>query len=133
MKNMRRKLLLAYYMPIAVGVLRVLTTMAVFVWNPQALPLRFIQVIPLIVLLVSLFSYMKLFTDNDPIVSLLLPTIVHFLVIFGFRRQVVLIPFLPLVVLDIVYLFVKGLKATMFPFEIEGEEDYEDDLLEDEA
>jgi len=133
MKNMRRKLLFAYYAPIGVGVLRIVTTIAVFIWNPQALPLRFIQIIPLLVLLVSLFSYMKLFTDNDPIVSLLLPTIAHFLVIFGFRRQVVLIPFIPLVVLDVVYLFVKGLKSTMYPFEIEGEEDYEDELLEDEV
>ena len=133
MRSMRFKLLAAYLTPIVVGYLRIFSTLVVFIWNPMSLPFRFLQVIPLVVICWSLFSYCELYTDGDPIVSLILSTIIHFLMIFGFLRVVVIIPFLPLLLLDIVYLVVKGFKATAFPFEIEGEEadeylEFEDEM-----
>lgn len=132
MKQMRRRLLTAFYAPIVVGVLRIVVTVGIFIFNPLALPWPFFQFISLGVLAWSLFSYVKLYRDSDPIVSLLLPTIAHFLLIFAFQRRVVLIPFIPTLVIDLVYLVLKGLKAVMFPFEIEGEEDADLEFFEDE-
>lgn len=130
MKNRRALLLTMYWLPIAIAAIRLILTVMVFIWNPMHLPLRFLQVIPLLVLGFSIFMYMKLYTDSDPIVTLIAPSIVHFLLIFAFRREIVLIPFAPLVFIDLVYLIVKGIKSTAFPFEVEGEEENMSELEE---
>ena len=128
MKNKKRILLAAYWAPTVVAILRVLLTIYVLVWNPLELSLRFIQVICIIIYGVTIFTYMKLFSDGDPIVLLLFPSIAHFLLIFGFRRVIQVVPFLPLVITDIVFLFLKGMKSTLYPFEVEGDEEMMEEL-----
>lgn len=121
-----RKLWVAFYTPMVVIGIRILLTLIVLIWNPWHLSLPVLQLIPVIVLLVTLFMYTQFFTDGVPVVSLLVPSILHFLVILAFRRRVEIMPFIPLLVTDIMVLVVKGIKASYFPFEIEGDE--EDDF-----
>lgn len=123
-------MLFVYWLPVVVLVLRFLLTVVYFVSNPLQLPFRFVQIIPLIVLSIYGFMYLKLYMDNDPIALLIIPTVLHFLLIYLLRKTIVVMPFVPILIIDICFLTVKGLKAVSFPFEIEGEE--EDDIyLED--
>lgn len=117
-----------YYMPAVVGSLRCVITLVILIWNPQHMSFRLLQVFPLLVLLFTLFSYMKLYSDGDPVVSLLLPTIVQFLAILLFKRTLEIVPFIVPLLLDVIFLVVKGIKAEAFPFEIEGDEENEDDF-----
>lgn len=128
MRNKKILLITMFWLPVVFAAIRALLTVSYFVWNPLGLPLRFLQIIPLLVLGFSIFMYLKLYTDADPIVTLLAPSIVHFLLIFAFKREIVLLPFAPLVFVDLAYLIVKGIKATAFPFEVEGEEEEHDEL-----
>lgn len=123
MKGKIFKIKLFHRLPVVIALLRIIATFAVFIWNPFELPFRFFQIIPIVVLAINLFLYLKMFKDSDPIVTLVLPTLVHFLFILVFRKTVVIKPFLPTAILDILYLTFKGIKATAFPFEIEGDED----------
>lgn len=111
-----------FWAPLVVALFRVLITIVILVWNPQEMSLRFMQIIPLLVLVVFSFMYFKLYHDGDPVISLLLPTILHFILILIFKRQVEIIPFIAPLTVDIVYLVVKGIKGTMFPFEFEGDD-----------
>ncbi len=128
MKNKRRLMLLVYWLPIVIGLLRILITFSILLWNPMNMIFRFMQIIPVIIYLVILFMYLKLFMDNDPIVTLIAPSLVHFLIIFGFKRIISIVPFLPLIIIDIAFLIAKGLKAVAFPFVVEGDEDIEDEF-----
>lgn len=128
MKSRIFRLKVFFYAPVVIALLRCLVTFIIFVMNPQNMSLRFLQIIPVGVLLFSLFTYLKLYSDGDPVISLLLPTILHFIVILVFKRSVEIIPFLVPLFFDGAYLVVKGIKASLYPFEIEGEEEEEDDF-----
>ena len=117
-----------FYAPGVIAAIRLAVTLLVFIANPARMPLRFLQVIPLCILGVSVFTYFKLYSDGDPVISLMVPTIMHILIIFVFKKQFVIVPFALLLVLDVGYLVVKGLKASMYPFEIEGDEDGTDNF-----
>ena len=121
-----------FILPAIVAALRLLLTAIVFIFNPTDMSLRFIQSFPVIVLLVSLFTYLKLYSDSAPVITLLLPSIAHIIIIFIFTRHLEILPFIPVIILDIFYIIIKGIKATAFPFEIEGEED-EDEFSDLEA
>ena len=126
-----------FFAPLFVAALRIVLTVVIFIWNPQSMPLRFVQLIPVIILLVYSFMYFKLYNDGDPVVTLLLPTILHFALVWVLEKQMVWVPFIVPVVVDILYLVVKGIKGASFPFEIEGEDEldaldaFEDSELED--
>lgn len=120
------KLRVYYYAPVLIAVLRLIVTAIILAINPQNMSLRFFQVIPIGVLLATIFMYMKLYSDGDPVVSLLMPTIIQVICIFVFKKQVEIVPFIVPVFLDAVFLVVKGIKASCYPFEIEGEEDEDD-------
>lgn len=111
-----------FWAPLVIALFRILITIVILVWNPQDMSLRFIQIIPMLVLLIFSFMYFKLYHDGDPVISLLLPTILHFILILIFKRKVELIPFIAPFAIDILYLVVKGVKGTMFPFEFEGDD-----------
>lgn len=117
-----------YYMPVVIGCLRCVITLVILIWNPQQMSLRFLQVLPLLVLMFTLFSYLKLYSDGDPVVSLLLPSIAQFLIILVFKRTLEIVPFVVPLLLDAMFLVAKGIKAEAFPFEVEGEEEHEDDF-----
>lgn len=117
------KLKLMYYAPTAVALLRVLFTMWVFISNPQAMSLRFLQLIPFTVIICYTFMYHKLFSDGVPVITLLAPSILHFLFILVFLEVVQFKPFLVPIALDCVYLAIKSIKASSFPFVLEGAED----------
>lgn len=123
MKSKTNRLKMIFYAPGVVAAIRLAVTLLVFIANPAKMPLRFLQVIPLCILGVSVFTYFKLYSDGDPVISLMVPTIMHILLIFAFKRQLVIIPFALLIILDICYLVVKGIKGSMYPFEVEGDED----------
>lgn len=121
----------AYYAPGIIGLLRILLTIYYFIKNPLGMPLRYFQLIPCIAIGVALFSYYKLFTDGVPIITVIAPTMVHQVLIYIFSKRFVILPFIPIVLLDIIFLSVKGLKASMFPFDIDGDEDDMDRLFSD--
>ena len=129
---MRSKILLLrtmFYLPIAISIARILLTIVIFVWNPQDMPLRFLQIIPMLVVASYCFLYLKLFNDSTPVISLLLPTIIHIALVSVFAGAVVIIPFILPICIDIIYIIVKGIKGSSFPFEVEGESD--DDSFEE--
>lgn len=131
----KRKLLLSmYYLPGVVLVIRLVFTAWTFYSNPLGLRLPYFQLIPLGVMIGSCFGHFKLYRDSVPVVTLIVPTLLHAVLIFIFMKTVMIIPFLPVFIPDVLYLVVKSIKASMFPFYMEGEdeEDYSD-LLDSEA
>lgn len=126
-----KRLKFVFYLPAVLGVLRLLATAVILFANPFGMHLRALQIIPALVIVGSLFMYLKLFSDNVPVVSLLVPSIAQFLLILAFRRVVELVPFILPLILDILFIVGKTFKASAFPFEFEGDEE-EEDLLEDE-
>lgn len=126
MLNKRRFLYAIYWLPIGLAMLRVVVTMWFLIQNPLGLPLRFLQVIPMLSILIALFMYRKLFSDGVPVITVIAPTLLHAVLIYVFQKKIVLIPFIVLVLLDGIFLVAKGVKANMFPFDIEGEEEEDD-------
>ena len=124
----RRIMYACYYAPGVVAAVRVLLTLWFLISDPFGLPLRFFQVILLLAYSVTLFSYFKLYSDGVPVISLIAPTLVHAVVVFVFRRIIAVVPFAILLVLDILFLIIKSVKANMYPFDVDGEED-DSDLL----
>lgn len=130
----KRKILLgSYYLPGVVVIIRVVFTLWVLISNPMGLRLPYFQLIPLGVMLCSCFGHFKLYRDSVPIISLVVPTLLQGVLIFVFFRQVMVVEFLPVFIPDILYLIVKAVKANLFPFYMEGEEDDElEELLQPE-
>lgn len=130
----RRKLQIAFYVPGVLMALRVILTLWVLIINPLGMPMRFFQLIPLGAILVSAFTYFKLYRDSVPVISLILPSIIHFIMIYAFKRVLVIWPFGILLPVDIIFLVVKSLKSSMYPFDMDtNEENLEDvfDFLQD--
>lgn len=123
MSTKKRILLSSYYLPGIVVLIRIFFTAWTFYSNPLGLRLLFIQVVPLCVLLGSCFGHFKLYRDGVPVISLMTPNILHFILIIVFYKKVMIVPFLPIVIPDILYLVVKSVKANLFPFYVEGEDD----------
>lgn len=125
----------SYYLPGIIVLIRVVFSVWILVQNPMGLRLRFIQLFPLGVLLGSCFGHFKLYRDAVPVISLVVPTLLHAVLIFVFTREIMIVQFLPVFVPDVLYLVVKALKANMFPFYLEGEDDDEfediDDIVEE--
>ncbi len=125
----------SYYLPGVVVLIRLVFTVWVLFKNPMGLRFPFIQLIPMGVLLGSCFGHFKLYRDAVPVISLLLPTIAHAIIIFVFTREVMLLQFLPVFVPDVLYLVVKAVKANLYPFYMEGEDEDEfaeiDDIVDE--
>ncbi len=113
---------LSFYIPGVIVLIRLGFTIWVLASNPLGLKLAFIQLVPMGVLLASCFGHFKLYRDGVPVISLMAPTIVHFILILVFYKTTQLVPFLPTFVPDIVYLVAKSIKANLFPFYVEGED-----------
>lgn len=130
----RRILLGSYYLPGVVVLIRLVFTLWILIGNPMGLRFPVLQLIPLGVLLGSCFGHFKMYRDAVPVVSLVGPTLLHAVLIFVFLRKVMILPFLPVFVPDIIYLIVKAVKANLYPFYLEGEDDNEfldiDDITE---
>lgn len=126
--NKRKKMMIVYHLPGVIGIIRVLLTLYVFIFNGFGMPLRFFQLIPLIALAVALFMYYKMYSDGVPVITLITPTLLHAVVTYIFRRVLVIIPFLSVLVIDIAFIVCKSLKANLYPFDIEGA-DISDELM----
>lgn len=127
----RRILWASYIMPGIIAVLRVGFTVWMLVSNPMELKLPYIQIIPMCLMLWSCFAHFKLYSDSVPVISLIAPDMVHFILILVFKREVMILPLLPLVIPDVLYLVAKGVKANFFPFYFEGDSDDEDLDMDD--
>lgn len=125
----RRLLYAVFWAPGVLALVRLAVTVWFFIQNPLGLPLRFFQLIPLIAVLVATFSYFKLYSDGVPVITVIAPTLLHAILIYVFQKRIIIIPFIVLVVIDGLFLGIKGLKSNMYPFDIEGDDD-EDDLLD---
>lgn len=120
----KRKLLMyMFYLPGIVFLIRAVFTVWTLGWNPLGLRLPYIQLIPLAVMGASCFGHFKLYRDAVPVISLIVPTLLHAVMVFVFTKTVMVVPLLPVFAPDVVYLIVKSVKANMFPFYIEGEDD----------
>lgn len=115
-----------YWAPGIIGLARIVVTFWFLIRNPLGMPLRFIQLIPMIAVIVAVFMHFKLYQDGVPVITVIAPTLIHAVVVYIFQRKIVPIPFLVILAIDIAFLSVKGVKANMFPFYIEGDDD--DDL-----
>lgn len=124
----------SYFLPGVVVLIRLGFTLWILIQNPMGLRLPYIQLFPLFVLLGSCFGHFKLYRDAVPVISLMVPTIVHAILIFVFTREIMIIQFLPVFIPDVLYLTVKAIKANLYPFYLEGEDADEfvdiDDIVE---
>ena len=127
----RRILLGSFYLPGVVALIRVGFTLWILIQNPMGLRFPYAILIPMFVMLGSCFGHFKLYRDAVPVISLVVPTLLHAIVIFVFLREIMILPFLPVFVPDILYLIVKAVKANLFPFYMEGEDDDELRDIED--
>lgn len=118
-----------YYMPGVAALIRIGFTVWFIGWQPIPMPLPYTQVLTIVIYLILQFTYFRLYRDSVPVISVLVPTILHSLLIFVFLRQVVIAPFVLLVLLDVMFLSSRGIKSSMYPFYIE--EDDEEQLLEE--
>ena len=132
MLSKQRRMRFVYFLPATFAVIRILLTVWFLVYNPLGLPLRFIQLILMGVYAGSLFSFYRLYRDGVPVLSLIAPTLVHAILIFIFKKEIVIVPFAVLFVVDIAFLASKGVKANLYPFDIEGDSDDEDFFDDDE-
>lgn len=132
MLTKKKLMYVTYYAPGVITAVRVFVTLWFLVSNPLGMPLRFLQLIPVGVLLAFCFTYFKLYSDGVPVISLIAPTLVHFVLVYVFERVIVVLPFAVLLLLDILYLIVKSVKANMFPFDFDNDDDPEglDDVEE---
>lgn len=136
MLSKKRKMLLVYYLPLVLTVIRVIITFWFFVENPLQLGLRFIQGVPLLVYLFFTFTYYKLYHDGVPVITIVVPTILHGIVVFVFQRQLALVPLGVLFALDVLFLILRSIKSNLYPFDIDNDDEDEDliameDYLED--
>ena len=130
MLTKKRLLWMIFWAPGAVGARRIGLTVWFLVSNPLGMPLRFIQLVPLIALGVSLFMYYKLYQDGVPVISLIAPSLLHAVIIFVFQKIIVIPPFAVILILDIVYLALRGVKSNSYPFDIDEEQDELDAVME---
>lgn len=126
----RKKLLFGYYAPGVLALLRLVVTIWFFGWSHIELPLRYIQLVPLCALLVTQFTYFKLYRDGVPVISLILPSMLHFVIILVALRRVIITPFVLLLVIDIGFLVARGVKANLFPFSVDEDEEELDAMLD---
>lgn len=119
---MRKKLYAAFIIPIVLAVVRLLLAIIVFV-GLISTKLNWIQIWHIIAIPVYLFVYLKLFKDIIPILGFVLPDLLTvFLLLFVLKVSV---PFsvILLIVFDIVSMVAFFVKASYFPYYIEGTED----------
>lgn len=124
--NTRGEMLAVYFLPAIVAVIRLFVTIIFIVFISFALPLWFIQFIPLAVIGCSLFRMYRLYVDGIPMISLLVPTFVHGILCAAFFGEVPFIPLGVFLLVDGLFLFAKGFKPTQIPFQIEGQEEEDD-------
>lgn len=130
---MNTKLLYAsYYLPGLVGIFRIIITLWFLFFNPYDMQLIAFQIVPAVFLVYHVFAHFRLYRDSVPVISILAPTFTQGLLAIIFQRRLNIIPFLILLVIDAGFLVLKGMKASFFPFVVEGEEEEDlDDLLEE--
>lgn len=128
MFSKRKLLLFMYYLPGIVLIIRIIFTVWTLYSNPLGLRFPYAQLIPLGAMMCSCFGHFKLYRDTVPVVTLIVPTLLQGVLIAVFTKTIMIVPFLPVFIPDILYLIVKSVKASLFPFYMEGEDD--DDLSE---
>ena len=120
MKTRLRLMKLFWILPTICGIFRIMLTVICLFFNPFQMQFIAMQVIPLVILLSSLFSYLLLYRDTVPVITLLLPSIVQFILVLIFTRKVQILPYIVFCGLDFIYILIKSLKASLYPFEIEN-------------
>lgn len=121
-------LLTLYYTPMGIAIIRIIMTIVVLTlpWQENEFRLKFIQIIPIVVLLSSCFRMYRLYVDAVPVVSLLLPTLLQFIISFILYKTVPIRQLIFLLIMDIFFLIAKVYKSGEIPFTMDGEE--EDDF-----
>ena len=119
-----RELRWVYHTPFLIGWFRVAMTILLIFWNFLHIPLVGMQLLSVCTYCVSIFQY-RMFKNDVPVISIILPLILHWALAGVLNKQVVIVGMIPLMVLDLLYLGVLMLKASKFPFVIDGEEDEE--------
>ena len=114
-----------YYGPIAVGSLRIALTLFLLVSHSYGFKFESVQVISLLLISWSLFSHCKLYTDSVPIIRMALPYGLHAALSYVFTDAVGLLHLWPFMLLDVIYLVWKTIKALLYPYAFEGDEDSE--------
>lgn len=77
---------------------------------------KFILIISIVFYLWNLLSYYKLHSDSVPVVTLLLPHIIHIALEYFILKQIDWKAILILIGLDILFIIIKSYKASAFPF-----------------
>lgn len=124
----KRILFAGFLAPGVIALIRLVVTLYICIWRPSFLPLHWFQLIPLLAIGVHCFMYFKLFRDGVPVISVLLPTMLHFVIVLFVVHIMAIAPFVLLMAIDILFLIACGIKSSMFPYSID--EDDEDEELE---
>lgn len=123
---MKNKILLMksmYYVPTILGLIRILFTFVVLFSSRFYFRFAYLQIISAIFMAWSVFSHHKLYSDSVPLIRLALPHIMHIFFYYIFLEEIIIAPLIPFIVLDVLFLAIKVVKALLYPFAFEGDRD----------
>lgn len=112
-----KTLLLVYRAPKLYGGLRIGLTLLLLFKNFLGLPLVWLQLLALFGYGVALVNY-SLFKNDVPIMSVFLPNIFYYTVAAVISKELLIVGFIPLALIDITFVFIVWLKAIKWPFYI---------------
>lgn len=112
-----KMLLFIYRAPKVYGWFRIVFTLILFVHNFLKLPLLPLQAIAIIGYLIALFNY-SFFKNDVPIMSIFLPNILYYAVVVVVTKNILIVEFLPLLIIDITFVLLLWVKAIKWPFYI---------------
>lgn len=126
--NRRTEILMVYMIPVVFGVMRLVITLILLFSSGKDFPLRYIQIIPLLVVAASCFRLYRLYIDATPIITLLAPTIVQTILCAMFFGSIPVLHIVIIFAVDALFIVAKLCKQMYIPFQIDGiqTEDFSD-------
>lgn len=131
MTSKQRLMLLVFKSVGFVGMVNVIIRFLIIVINPMQVPLIMIQLITELAYLVHLVTYFKFYKDSIPILTIIVPTLLHGVFSFLFKKTVPWVTLLGFLVLDCFYIVLVAYKASYYPFVYDGDDNMLD--IEDES
>lgn len=108
-----------HYFTFILGLINILLLLYFIFFNPFDVKLVWILVLPIAVFIYDLFSYYKLYKDNVPVITLVIPYILHIGLTYLFYKQISWKCFLILICSSIVYMLYKIFKVSLYPLQKE--------------
>ena len=131
MTSKQRLMLLVFKSVGFVGVVNMIIRFLIIIINPMSVPLITVQLITVVAYLVHLVTYFKFYKDSVPILTIMVPTLLHGVLSLLFTKTVPWFTLLGFLILDCFYIAIVAYKASYYPFVYDGDDDMMD--IEDES